>query len=190
MPGGVGGRGGVADGGDVGSAGARPDGRAGPRRCHGHLQRRRQAPLRPPRRRLQPAGHAGSRWAGRARTRSPRPCSPRPTRCYTARARPAARRDRPGQGVGAGGGAAGGGMGARTPTCASAGAAGAGDRRRRRLRPGAAVASVADDLADAEIVVTQQAPRDWTASSRAPSRCSTAGCRASPSTPTAPCTPR
>ena len=49
---------------DVRPAGARPDGRAGPRRRHGHLQRRRQAALRPPRRRLQPARRADR--AGRA----------------------------------------------------------------------------------------------------------------------------
>ena len=65
---GVGGRGGVSGGGDVWSAGARPDGRAGPRRRHRHLQRRRQAALRPPRRRLQPAGCADrAGWSGTQR---------------------------------------------------------------------------------------------------------------------------
>ena len=63
---GVGGRGGVADRDDVGTAGPRADGRAGPRRCHGHLQRRRQAALRPPRRRLESARRAHR--AGRARS--------------------------------------------------------------------------------------------------------------------------
>ena len=51
----VGGRGGFADRDGVGAAGAGADGRAGPRRRHRHLQQRRQAALRRPRRRLQPA---------------------------------------------------------------------------------------------------------------------------------------
>ena len=51
----------------------------------------------------------------------------------------------------------------------------------------AAVASVVEDLADAEISVDQQAPlRTSSRSTRGPSRCSTAACPASPSTPTAP----
>ena len=54
-----------------------------------------------------------------------------------------------------------------------------------------AVASVVDDLADAEIVGRPAGAVGARAVRRsAPSRCSTAGCPASPSTPTAPCTRR
>ena len=54
----------------------------------------------------------------------------------------------------------------------------------------AAVAAVVEDLADFEIVVTQDVPSELQPFEAGPSRCSTAGCPASRSSPTARCTCR
>ena len=102
---------------------------------------------------------AGSRWAGPAATPSPKPCWPQADPVYTAELdRQLAETGRARVWVPA-----------ATPLAAVwvpgadlravAGAAGAGDRRpRRETACGAAIASVADDLADAEIVVTPAGP--------------------------------
>ena len=130
---GVGGRGGVADRGGVGAAGARPDGGAGPCGRHRHLQQRRQAPLRGPRRRLQPAGCPD-------RARRPRPEPVHRGRAGRGRSRlhrgaqAAAVRHRHGQGVGARRGTAGDDVAARGGPARGAGAAGARHRRRKRPR--------------------------------------------------------
>ena len=113
--------------------------------------------LRRPRRRLQPAGRAD-----RARRARPE----RVHRGGAGRGRPGVRRGaqapavrhRRGQGVGARRGTAGDDVGARRGPAPRAGAAGA--RRRRGIGPRRAVASVVEDLADAEIAVDQQAPSE------------------------------
>ena len=135
--GGVGGRGGVAGRGDVGPAGARTDGRAGPRRRHGHLQRRRQAALRPPRRRLQSARRPDRAGRARPATPSPKPCWPRPTRSTPPNSTASWPKTGPGRVW----------VPAATPLAAvwvpgadlrpAAGAAGAGDRRLGREKPAA-----------------------------------------------------
>ena len=179
----------VADGGGVGAAGPRADGRAGPRRRHRHVQQRRQAALRRPRRRLQPARRPDrARRARRERLHRSGVGRSRPAytdelkrqldetgsaRVWVPAAAPLATTWLPGadlRGV--------------------ADTAGAGRRRRRRL-DASRVASVVEDLADAEISVDPAGARGRRAvRRRGPSRCSTAGCPASPSTPTAPCTRR
>ena len=130
---GVGGRGGVADRGGVGAAGPRPDGGAGPRRCHRHLQQRRQATVRGPHGRLQPPG-----CPHRARRSRPKPLH----RCGIGRRRPrlhrgaqaAAVRYRRGQVVGARRGTACGDVAAGSGPARRAGAARARHRRRERPR--------------------------------------------------------
>ena len=159
-------------------------------RGHGDLQQRRQAPLRPPRRRLQPAGrpHRAGR-AGPERLHQGR--AGRRRSGLHRRGRAAARRHRSGQGVGAGRGAVGGRLDPRRRPAGFAGAAGAGDRQPRRRRPragdrvGGRRPRRRRDRRQPAGAVGPAALR-----ARTPSRCSTAGCPASPSRPTARCTPR
>ncbi|EUA65972.1 ALPHA-MANNOSIDASE domain protein [Mycobacterium xenopi 4042] len=136
-------------------AGTRADDRAGARRvtatCSGADKSR--------------YGHLGvdsnlptlvSRWAAPTKTCSPKRCWPRHP-AYSAEL------DRQleqtgGPGCGCRRRAAGHGL-VPAPTCASHGAAGAGDRRRDDSDLAAAVAALTDDLADAEVVVSQQVPQ-------------------------------
>ncbi len=98
-----------------------------------------------------------SRWAGRGRTPSPKRSWPppiRPTRVEVERQLAETGQARVWVPAAAPLAAA----GSRRRPAGFAGAAGAGDRRRDDGDLGAAIASVADDLVDAEIVVRQQAP--------------------------------
>ena len=86
---------------------------------------------------------------------------------------------------------AGRGVGARRRPAAGAGLAGAGDRRARRQRParrGRGGGRRPRRRRDRRHPAGSRAT--WIRSKTAPSRCSTAGCPASPSTRKAPCTPR
>ena len=129
---------------------------------------------------------------GPARNASPKPFSRSGRSGVHRRARPPAGRDGPRPGVGAG-------RRRRWPTVWVPGA----DLRRPRALPvlvidgrdddslRAEIASVTDDLGGRRDPGHARTPRrEWSASRRAPSRCSTAACPASPSTSRAPCTPR
>ncbi len=140
--------------------GPRADGRAGARRRHRHLRQRAESPLRPPRGRLQPARRPDR--AGRPRRErfhrrrfSRPPTTPTPPNCtanWQPPGRPGSGYRRPRRWTG---------CGCPTPTCATrwrcpvlivAGHWAGGLRRRRRR--------LVDDLDDAEIEVTQDAPAD------------------------------
>ena len=187
---------------DVGGRGGRPD-RADVRplardlmvalvagRRHRHLQQRRQAALRPPRRRLQPARRPDrARRTGPERLHRSR-AGRRRSRLHR-RARAAARRHRPGQGLGARGRAVGGRVGARRRPARFASAAGAGDRQPRRRRPRAGD-RVGGRRPRRRRDRRRAAGPVGPAAVRAAHRraAATAGCPASPSRPTARCTPR
>ncbi|EUA20467.1 ALPHA-MANNOSIDASE domain protein [Mycobacterium xenopi 3993] len=153
------------------------------------MQRRRQVPLRTPRRRLQLAGHS---------CRAGRPDQNVFTKAVLATAHPAysAELDRQLEQTGR----------ARVWVPAVAPLATAwvpgADLREPRALPvlviagrddsdlAAAVAALTDDLADAEVVVSQQVPAQLPPFEARTVALLNRGCPASPSTPTAPCTPR
>ena len=127
--------------GGVGAAGARPDGRAGPRRRHRHLQQRRQAPLRRPRRSTPTCPTPGSRSADPTSNAFTAAVLAEADPAYAEELQAAAVRHGRGPGVGARRGTAGDDVGARRRPARRAGAAGARDRRpatalRRRGRGG------------------------------------------------------